>query len=422
MAKKFEHDSTDKKIEHDPLAFLDEAPSAPPPSTSASEADDIFDQAPIVAVPPEPAEEELKPLFSEEDLRPMPEANTDDLFADIKVNVAHSEVDTAETGVADEGDLRLLPKLDLTQEFSAKVKSEEPAENLDLLPDYFAGRDVVVREVSLYKSAPVSKPRRFETWHRFWNGPLGWEGLEKPSERFVLAKLGLRFFLFGLLPVLLITAIAFASTGAAYRATPANYQNSQLLYNRPVVEFLARDTNGQLWDGTAFSNRLLNQLQTLYGSYYDDVTASYISGDASALQYVLTPALYQSYTTTIQTNAAKHWQISFSGLGVVPAALSINSVAPKTNPQVIEASSSDVIILLTDQNGQTINSTEYLNINLTFSYTANGWLISAISFDNNGVPTPTPTPDPNATPTPVPTPSPSPTPSPTPDPNATPLG
>jgi hypothetical protein len=102
--------------------------------------------------------------------------------------------------------------------------------------------------------------------------------------------------------------------------------------------------------------------------------------------------------------------------------LSINSVYPKTNPQVIQASSSDVIIALTDQNGQAINSTEYLNVNLTFSYTTGGWLISAISFDNNGAPIPTPTPNPNATPTPAPTPTPTPAPSLIPNPSATPLG
>ena len=406
----------DKKIEHDPLAFLDETPAIPAP-----EVDDIFEQPPAAAVVvSEAAEKELAPLFSEEEMRPTPAATaTDDLFADIKVT-ARSEVSAAEMEVADEGDLRLLPKLDLTQDFATKVKSEEPPENLDLLPSEFAGRNVVVREVSLYKSAPVSKKRRFDAWHRFWNGPLGWEGLEKPTELFVLSKLGLRFFLFGLLPVLLITVTAFANTGSAYRYTPANYQNSQLVYNRPVVEFLARDTSGQLWDGSAFSNRLLNQLRTLYGSYYDEVTGAYTSGDTAALQYIMTPNLYQSYVTTIQTNVAKHWQLSFSGLGVVPATLLINSVYPKTNPQAIQASSSDVIILLVDQNGQIINSTEYLNVNLTFSYTSTGWLISAISFDNNGSPDPNATPMPEPTPTPVPTPTP--IPSPTLNPLPTPLG
>jgi hypothetical protein len=215
-------------------------------------------------------------------------------------------------------------------------------------------------------------------WNKVWNGYLGWEGLARPSERFVAGKMLLRFALLGLIPILLATLISIPLMSSAYAHTDPDYTRSTLIYGRPLLELVPSGTTVQLGDGSYVSATLLTQLRTLYGNYFPDLTAAVVSGDSTPLRDLLSSDLYNTYAAQITQAHTAGWTVSLWGGGQFPESLSFNSVSPASGPQQASAWSEPLTMVITDKNGAILSSTDYTTVNVSFGLTNVGWRITGL--------------------------------------------
>jgi hypothetical protein len=190
---------------------------------------------------------------------------------------------------------------------------------------------------------------------------------------------------------LLVALISLPFAGSSFAHIDADYTRSTLLYGRPLAELAPADTTIEIAVGVSVSVQLLAQLRTLYGNYFPNLTAAFVSGDPTPLRDILSSEMYTTYAAQVTQAHAQGWTISFWDSGQLPQTLAFSSVFPSSGPQQAVGWADSLTIIYKDRSGVILSQQDYPVVNVSFGLTNSGWRITNLDLSAT-VPSPSPAP------------------------------